>query len=196
MSTGYTDRQHVVNLIERPARSPAGDAFTDLVLEVAWLGGLFTAAGESLARVADQSLARWVVLDAVANQPATVAQVARRRGIARQAVQRVADLLVRDALAEYLPNPVDRRAQLFQPTPQGSEALFAIAIAQKVWADDLGAEIGEARVEQLTAEVAAVRQLVSAKPRPGPSKRRRSSKGPPAHSRGRAPPRLADCSSS
>ena len=35
---------------------PAGDAFTDLVLEVARLGGIFTAAGESLAKVHGQTL--------------------------------------------------------------------------------------------------------------------------------------------
>ena len=156
------------------ARSPAGQAFTQLVLEVAWLGGLFTAAGESLARLADQSLARWVVLDAVADQPATVAQVARRRGIARQAVQRVADLLVRDGFAVYLPNPADRRAQLLQPTARGRDVLHTISIAQKAWADALGAEIGEAKLHQLTADIATVRQAVSARPLPGPARRRRS----------------------
>jgi DNA-binding MarR family transcriptional regulator len=95
-----------------------GDAFTQLGLEVAALGGLLIAAGETLARLADQSLARWVVLDALEDRPATVAQVARRRrGIARQAVQRIADLLVRDGLAVYLPNPANRRAQLAGPNP-------------------------------------------------------------------------------
>lgn len=158
----------------RPARSPAGEVFTQLVLEVAWLGGLFTAAGVSLAGWAEQSLARWVVLDAVADQPATVAQVARRRGIARQAVQRVADLLVRDGLVVYLPNPADRRAQLLQLTRGGQAALHTISVGQKAWADTLGAEIGEARLKQLTAEMAAIRQVVSARPLPGPARRRRS----------------------
>lgn len=144
------------------------------MLEVAWLGGLFTAAGQALARLANQSLARWVVLDAVADQPATVAQVARRRGIARQAVQRVADLLVRDGLALYVPNPADRRADMLQPTSRGREVLHTISVAQKAWADALGAELGRVRLTQLTAEVAAIRQAVSARPLPGPARRRRS----------------------
>ncbi|HEY3062107.1 MAG TPA: MarR family transcriptional regulator [Chloroflexota bacterium] len=174
MPGAYSDRQHDVNLTVRPARSPAGESFTHLVLEVAWLGGLFTAAGESLARLADQTLARWIVLDAVADQPATVAQVARRRGIARQAVQRVADLLVRDGLAVYLPNPADRRAQLLQPTSRGRDVLHTISVAQKAWADALGAEIGEAKLNQLAADIAWVRQAVGARPLPGPGRRRRS----------------------
>jgi len=164
----------MVDVSERLARSPAGEAFTQLVLEVAWLGSLFTAAGESLARLADQSLARWVVLDAVADQPATVAQVARRRGIARQAVQRVADLLVRDGLAVYVPNPADRRAQLLQPTPRGRDALHTISVVQKTWADALGAEIGEAKLNQLAADIARVRQAVGARPLPGPGRHRPS----------------------
>jgi DNA-binding MarR family transcriptional regulator len=174
MSGAYPNRQHVVNVAIRPARSPAGEAFTQFVLEVAWLGGLFTTAGESLARLADQSLARWVVLDAVGDQPATVAQVARRRGIARQAVQRVADLLVRDGMAVYLPNPADRRAQLFEPTSRGRGVLHTISIAQKTWADALGDEIGEARLNRLAVDIARVRQAVSARPLPGSASRRRS----------------------
>src|SRR5262245_28571826 len=106
------ERQHVVKSPVRPPRTAAGDAFTELVLEVAWLGGIFTAAGEALARVGGQTLARWVILDAVEDGPATVAEIARRRGIARQAVQRVADVLARDGLVAYAPNPRHRRAQL------------------------------------------------------------------------------------
>jgi len=143
MTSSVRDRHHVVNEQVRPARTPAGDAFTDLVLEVAWLGGLFTAAGESLARLGGQTLARWVILDAVEDQPMTVADIARRRGIARQAVQRVADLLAHEGLAAYEPNPQHRRAKLLGPTPSGRAALRSISIAQKAWADALGATFGE-----------------------------------------------------
>jgi DNA-binding MarR family transcriptional regulator len=73
----------------------------------------------ALGRLGGQALARWVILDAIENRPATVAQIARRRGIARQAVQRVADLLVGDGLAAYEPNPSHRRAKLLRPTAEG-----------------------------------------------------------------------------
>ena len=146
----------------RPARSPAGDAFTHLVVEVAWLGANFTATGEHLARVGGQTLARWVVLDAIADQPATVAQVARLRGIARQAVQRVADLLVRDGLAAYEENPRHRRAQLMRLTPRGQDVLREIAIAQKAWADALGAKVGIPKLERATSLIREIRGQVAA----------------------------------
>lgn len=160
MSTSVQKRHHVVNEPVRPDRTPAGDAFTEFVFEVAWLGGTFTAAGEALAKRAGQTLARWVILDAIEEKPSTVAQIARRRGIARQAVQRVADLLERDGLAVYESNPEHRRARLLRPTPLGQEALRTISIAQKTWADALGAEFGEAKLRNATTLIHRTRQLV------------------------------------
>ena len=145
----------------RPSRTPAGDAFTDLVLEVARLGGIFTAAGESLAKVHGQTLARWVILDAIEDQPSTVAQIARRRGIARQAVQRVADLLERDGLVAYEPNPSHVRAKLLRPTPKGQEILRKISIDQKAWSDAHGKAIGRAELERARAMVASIREATS-----------------------------------
>jgi dihydrofolate reductase/DNA-binding MarR family transcriptional regulator len=120
----------------RPRRTPAGEAFTDLVVEIAGFGAFITAAGEALARVGGQTLARWVILDSIEDGPATVAQLARRRGIARQAVQRVADLLVGDGLAAYESNPRHRRARLLRSTPRGRRVLRAISEAQQPWRTD------------------------------------------------------------
>lgn len=153
----------------RPPRTPAGDAFTQLVLEVAVLGGLFTAAGESLAATGDQTLARWVILDFVEDQPSTVAQIARRRGIARQAVQRVADLLESEGLVAYVENPNHRRAKLLRPTPRGRKVLRGISIHQKAWADALGGQIGEAKVRTVTRAIEQIRRAVTSKGLPGAS---------------------------
>lgn len=154
------------NAEARPRRSPAGEAFTRLVLEVAGLGTIFTAAGESLASLGNQTLARWVILDFIEDQPATVAQIARRRGIARQAVQRVADLLEHEGLAAYLPNPSHRRAKLLRPTARGRKVLRVINVEQKAWADALGAEVGEAKLQTVTRALQQIRRAVSSKPMP------------------------------
>ena len=176
MSSTLPKRQHDVNrstvLVRpagpvRPARTAAGDAFTDLVVDVAWLGGIFTSIGEALGRLGGQTLARWVILDAIEDGPATVAQIARRRGIARQAVQRVADLLVEDGLAAYEPNPSHRRAKLLRPTPDGQTALHTISVAQKAWADAVGAEIGPAKLARATQLVREIRTAVAALDTPG-----------------------------
>jgi DNA-binding MarR family transcriptional regulator len=151
----------------RPPRTPAGDAFTQLVLEVAGLGVLFTAAGESLAAVGDQTLARWVILDFVEDRPSTVAEIARRRGIARQAVQRVADLLEREGLVAYQVNPEHRRAKLLRPTARGRKVLRVISVQQKAWSDALGAEIGEAKLRTLTKRIGQIRRAVTSRGLPG-----------------------------
>ena len=139
------------------------------------LGGIFTAAGESLARAHGQTLARWVILDAVEDQPSTVAQIARRRGIARQAVQRVADLLERDGPVAYTPNPDHLRAKLLRPTRKGQEILHRISIDQKAWSDAHGKAIGRPELERARALVASIREATSmpsdAKPRRTPPER-------------------------
>jgi DNA-binding MarR family transcriptional regulator len=163
------ERQHDVNL-GRPPRTEAGDALTELVLEVAWLGGIFTSIGEELARLGEQTLARWVILDAIEDQPSTVSQIARRRGIARQAVQRVADLLVEEGLAAYEPNPRHRRAKLLRPTQRGRKTLRTIAVAQKKWADAIGGEVGVTKLRKATSLIHEIRQVVSAHEMPGTSR--------------------------
>jgi DNA-binding MarR family transcriptional regulator len=170
MSRSVPERQHDVNRPVRPKRSPAGEAFTDFVVEVAGFGAFITAAGESLARTGDQTLARWVILDAIEDGPATVAQLARRRGIARQAVQRVADLLVADGLAAYETNPRHRRAKLVRSTPAGQAALRLISEAQQRWADALGAEIGLDRLRSAHEVIADIQRAVVAKGLPGSRK--------------------------
>src|SRR5215472_1029683 len=115
------ERQHAVKFRTRgKVRTPAGDALTELIIPTIRLRALFTTAGEAIAKPAGQTLARWLVLEAVAQAPRTVAQVARTMGRTRQSVQRVADLLERDGLTAYAENPDHRRAQLVRLTPDGS----------------------------------------------------------------------------
>jgi DNA-binding MarR family transcriptional regulator len=150
MNHTLPERQHVVN-VGPPVRTPAGDALTDLVMQVVRLIRDFTAAGEALAKPAGQTLARWLVLESVQDEPASVAQIARQLHLARQGVQRLADVLVRDGLAVYEPNPAHRRAKLLRLTPKGRSALRTVQAAQRTWADALGAELGEADLRQAGA---------------------------------------------
>ena len=159
MDSSVAGRQHVVN-DDTPGRTPAGDALTDLVMQVVRLIRDFTAAGEALARPAGQTLARWLVMEMVQDAPATVAQIARRLHLARQGVQRLADLLVRDGLAAYEENPAHRRAKLVRLTPGGRAALRSIQRAQVAWADAVGAELGEADLRQASILLDRVLQAI------------------------------------
>jgi DNA-binding MarR family transcriptional regulator len=155
-----SDWQHVVNDAPTPTRSPAGEAFTDFVVQVAQLGAAFTDQGERFARLSGQTLARWVILDAVAEDPVTVADIARRRGMARQGVQRLADLLVRDGLAAYEPNPRHRRAKLLRATTAGRAVLDPITRAQVAWANAVGAQIDEGELRQAMGTLERIRTIV------------------------------------
>ncbi len=129
-------RQHAVQ------RSELGDAFSELVVRVFRLEGMLAAAGDALAEPAGQSSARWRVLAAVEAEPRSVAQIARGWSLARQSVQRVADLLEREGLVDYEENPAHRRAKLVRLTVEGRRTLRRIQKAQRTWADTAGEQIG------------------------------------------------------
>src|SRR5690242_4288255 len=117
-------RQDAVNRDQGSAgRTAAGEAFSGLVVRIFRLNGLLAAAGDSLARSAGQSSARWQVLAMVEDRDHTVAETARTLGLARQSVQRVADLLEADGLVRYVDNPRHRRARLIRLTDPGRAAL-------------------------------------------------------------------------
>ena len=119
------------------ARSAAADTLSRLVVQVMQLNGLLLAAGDALAAPAGQTSARWQVLAAVERAPASVAAIARLLNLARQSVQRVADLLVADGLATYEDNPAHARAKMLRLAPAGGRALRQIQAAQARWANAL-----------------------------------------------------------
>jgi DNA-binding MarR family transcriptional regulator len=103
----------------------------------------------------------WQVLGATLDQPLPVAEIARRvgLGLARQSVQRVADLLVERKWAVYRDNPAHRRAKLLEPTSAGRRALDRLTSAQHAWADAVGNVVGEGELRQA---LAVVRQVIDA----------------------------------
>jgi DNA-binding MarR family transcriptional regulator len=143
----------------RPARTPAGDALTDLVLPVFELNGEFLAAAETMTRPVGLTPAWWQVLGATLDEPLPVAEIARRvgLGLARQSVQRVADLLVERNWATYRDNPAHRRAKLLEPTTEGRRALDRLTLAQHAWADAVGSAVGE---DELRHALTVVRQVI------------------------------------
>ena len=104
----------------------------------------------------------WQVLGGILDEPRTVAEIGRRMGMTRQGVQRVADLLVEQGLAEYRPNPAHRRAKLLACTEAGYWAIRKIALVQRPWADRIAAEIGTEALHQALATTRALTQRLEA----------------------------------
>lgn len=118
------------------AHTKAGAAFTELLLETFRLNGRLLAAGDRLAAPLGLTSARWQVLGAIEEQSLPVAQIARNMGLARQNVQRLADILESELLVAYAPNPDHKRAKLVCLTKSGRTAVTRLGKIQEKWANE------------------------------------------------------------
>ena len=134
------------------ATDPRVVAYRLLIADVAELMGRSRSTSDELARTAGQTVARWHVMSVLWGQPQTVASAARRLGLTRQSVQRVANDLLTGGLATATPDPADARAPLFVLTADG-ETLVA----------DLYARSDEERTALVTRADVSARKLESAR---------------------------------
>ena len=144
-----------------PSPAPPATPTPGALLSAAALGsfranGLFLEAAEQLSRPIGLTAARWQVLGAVLVEPLTVAGIARAMGITRQSVQRLADLLVEQGLAEYRPNPAHRRAKLVLATDEGRAAVHAIGPAHGELAQELVRRLGPQRLAEAVTALEAL----------------------------------------
>jgi DNA-binding MarR family transcriptional regulator len=119
------------------AKTEAAKLLTEIVLLVFRLEADFIEAAEVIASPAGLTAARWKVLGAALSEPRTVAEIGRVMGLARQSVQRLADVLVEEGQGAYLDNPERKSAPLFTPTKRGRAALARLAERQANWANQV-----------------------------------------------------------
>lgn len=98
--------------------------------------------GERIAATAGQTHSRRMVLQVSAGR-ATVPDIARKLGLQRQSVQRVAEELVQDGLARYEDNPRHRVSRFLVPTAEGEATLAGIQRAHEEWVKDIEGAVGE-----------------------------------------------------
>jgi len=108
------------------------DPYALLVARVFQAAGEMRRSGEVIAAQVGQTQARWQLMSVVSEGRWTVPDAARDLGVTRQGVQRIADELVADGLAQYVPNPRHRRSPLVQLTARGRDTLAKItAVARR-----------------------------------------------------------------
>ena len=129
-----------------------------IVLNVFKLNGIFIKAADCLTKGSELTSARWQILGTVLHEQHTVAAIARSMGLARQSVQRIADVLVSEGLAEFLPNPAHRRAKLLSSTEKGLNTIKNIRPKVVAWAEAVNDLIGE---EELNGADNAITNLLS-----------------------------------
>ena len=106
--------------------------------------------------------ARWQVLGGVLDEARPVAEIARRMGLTRQSVQRLANLLVDEGFATWEPNPRHRRAKLLAATPRAYAAIEQIATVQHPWSSEIGDALGERELRRASRTAQRVLDAIQA----------------------------------
>ena len=135
----------------------AEDQFPLLVADIYEAAGLLRRAGDALAQAQGQTQARWQLLSVISDQARTVPQAARRLGVSRQAVQRVANELAQAGLAAFESNPEHKTSPLLHLTPAGKRALERISGQAALLHQDLALGLD---VEEIDHARRAIRTLI------------------------------------
>lgn len=147
--------------------TPAGTALTEVILTTFRLNARLMDAAQGMAAAGELTAAWWQVIGGVLDEPRSVAEIARRMGMTRQGVQRVADLLVERELAEYRDNPAHRRAKLLACTEAGYWAVRRISLVQHPWADRVGQAVGTDELLDALTVMQRLVEILEADGRPG-----------------------------
>ena len=129
-----------------------------LIADVFEAAGALRRLGEQTAAAEGLTQARWQVLSVASEDPLTVPQAARRLGVSRQNVQRVANDLVSFRLASYEPNPDHRGSPLLTLTPHGRESLARVTARAEQLHRTLFAAIPD---EEIHATRTSLRRLLA-----------------------------------
>jgi len=147
-------------MLRSTKRTPAGDAVTNLILDLFRLNNLLLTAGDRLVSELGLTSARWEILGAIAyaDRPQPVAWLARDMGANRQNVQRIINDLHKGGLVAFEPNPHHRRAQLVALTDKGKQAFDAAMRLQTPWVNRLSEGLSVKDVETTHRVMFALRQ--------------------------------------
>lgn len=146
------------------AGKPALNSLGALVVEIFRLNGALLAQGDRMSGDLGMTSARWQVLGALelAQQPLTVAKIARNMGLTRQSVQRTVNELDAARFVSFSDNPDHRRARLVAPTVKGRKVYREIMRRQAEWAERVlaGAALSERRVRDIQSNLRTLREAL------------------------------------
>jgi DNA-binding MarR family transcriptional regulator len=154
--------------MSRTERTPAGNALTNLVLDLFRVNSLLLTAGDRLVARLGLTSARWQILGAIvsAERPQPVAWLARTLGANRQNVQRIINDLSKEGLVAFEPNPHHRRAQLVVLTNKGSQTFDAAMRLQAPWINSLSNGLSVKDIETVHRVMAAWRNKLEGNDEP------------------------------
>ena len=156
-------------------RTPAGEALTNLMLDLFRLSSRLLTVGDRLAAGLGLTSARWQILGAItdAERPQPVAwlqlvtltekgrrtfDLARDLGANRQNVQRIVHDLHKEGLVAFEVNPHHRRAQLVTLTEKGRRTFEDAMELQAPWVNGLSDGLSVKELETVHRVVTALRK--------------------------------------
>ena len=151
-----------MKLAQKNANSSA-DAIVELISQSFRLNSRLQSTADRMAREIGLTGTRWQVLNAVAQarRPATISDIARWMGLARQSVQQVANALAKDGLITYQPNPKHQRAALVIVTKKAAKLLEQLDERRFAWARMVATTLPVADIEVASEILRAVREKLS-----------------------------------
>ena len=143
-------------------KRPTALAMDLLIREILFSFFRLNATGERLFAGIGQTPGKVSLMRSVMEQgPQSVAQIARARPVARQAVQRMADELAEQGLIEFVENPTHLRAKLARLTAKGKKMMDETMAAELKWAARLTRNFGEQEVEITRAVIRRLTQILA-----------------------------------
>ncbi len=149
---------------EKYQHTDAGKQLTKLTLEIFRTNGLFLDIGNILTARHGLTSARWQVMGAIdyAENPLSVAQIARLMGLTRQSVQRTVNDLEDLGMVELRDNASHKRARLVHLTREGELAQEKVNQSQVLWSNEAAADINSALLADFVATLKQVRKKTEA----------------------------------
>jgi DNA-binding MarR family transcriptional regulator len=117
-------------------------------------------AGQRLGLVTESGGGAWGLLKTAARKPVGMAELARRRGVSRQYIQKIASGLIEQGYLELADNPAHRRSGLMTVTPAGRRALAQMDRRLDDALAPLGKQFSSRELRLATGTVAKLRSVI------------------------------------
>lgn len=142
-------------------------------------------AGKALDAVTPEGGGRWGLLRAIAEEgPVTLVELAQRRSVSRQYVQKIVKPLLEDGLVTSRSNPAHQRSSLLAVSSSGRSHLEALDRRIERALTGLAPQLADRPLADAIETLAAFRASLRALAERAPGPTRRSRRGKPASSRG------------
>jgi DNA-binding MarR family transcriptional regulator len=138
-------------------RQNKGEAFAELVFEIAAMFFRMRAVGQRLGLVGARGATLGFLRSLVVDGPMTVPDLARMRPTSRQRMQQLADELAADGLIEFVDNPRHRKSKLMRLTRKGEAQYRAMLKRLHAAGIETSRKVGEADLRAATALIRDLR---------------------------------------